>query len=47
MKDKGSELNVEELWIIFDCCLDGLNNLHSPINDELVKLIEKVIEVHP
>jgi len=33
--------------MIFESCLECLNNLHSPGNEEIGIVLEKVIRLHP
>lgn len=47
MKEKGQQLGEEELEMIFSSSLECLNNLQSPANEELGKVMEIAIRIHP
>lgn len=47
MKEKGQQLGEEELEMIFSSSLECLNNLQSPANEELGKVMEVAIRIHP
>lgn len=38
---------MEELELIFETCLECLNNIQSASNEEIKSLLELIIKIHP
>lgn len=46
ISEKGNSLASEEVQLIFETCLDCLNNLQSSSNEEMGSVIELLLKVH-
>jgi hypothetical protein len=47
MQEKTQQLSPDDIELVFNTSLDCLNNLHSPANEQMGKVLESAIRIHP